>query len=66
MMLITSLHRSSGLLISNQIVRHRLHEDNHRSRKPLRVAPTEPRNQRAYLQSACDHRNWAEKDWRYV
>lgn len=66
LMLAVRLHRSSGILISDQTVRNRLHEVNLRSRRPLRVPPIAMRNRRARLQWAREHRNWAEEQWRFV
>lgn len=66
MMLVTRLHSSSGLLISDQTIRNRLREVGLRSRRPLRVPPIAPCNRRTRLRWAREHRNWEEEDWRYV
>lgn len=52
--------------ISISTIRRRLHSDNLRARRPLRVPRLLPRHKAARLHWGQDHRNWLLPQWRNV
>ena len=60
------LRRATGVHVSDQTVRNRLHEAGLRSQRPLHAVPLTAAHHAARLQFAQDHRNWQLRHWRPV
>ena len=60
------LRRATGVRVSDQTVRNRLHGAGLRARRPLRAVPLTAAHRAARLQFAQDHRNWQLRHWRPV
>lgn len=58
--------QATGVRISDQTVRNRLHDDNLHSRRPVRGTILLPEHRRNRLEYAQDHQNWQLRHWRPV
>ena len=56
----------TGIHLSNQTVRNRLHEGGLHSRRPVRAPILTGRHRRARLDFASSHRDWQLRHWRHV
>ena len=57
------LHHASGVRVSNQTVRNRLHEDRLRARRPATGVILNRQHRRARLEFALEHQNWQLAEW---
>ena len=57
---------ATGVRVSDQTIRNRLHEDNMRSRRPARCPELTPQHRRARVEFARDHQNWQLRQWRPI